>query len=59
MGADPAENFDAFVTELWQSVDSLYQVAERVDGGEETVWEMFPSELADGDEPLVVRWGEE
>lgn len=59
VGADPADDFDAFVEELWHSVDSLYQVSERVGGGELTGWELLPSELADGDDPPVVWWGEE
>lgn len=58
VGTDPAEDFDAFVQELWASVDSLYQVSERVGGGEQAGWDLFPPELAGGDDPPVVWWGE-
>lgn len=57
VGADPAEDFDALVAELWKSVDGLFRITERVGAGEQTEWGMFPPELVHPDDPPITEWG--
>lgn len=55
---DPAEDFDGFVECLWRSVETLFQLGERIGANDghlgglsESMW--FP------EDPSVVVWGDE
>lgn len=59
VSCDPAEDFDGFVECLWQSVEALFQLGERVGADGDAGLGGLPESMGTPEDPSVVVWGDE
>lgn len=59
VSCDPGEDFDGFVECLWQSVEGLFQLGERVGADEDADLGDLPESMRSPEDPSVVVWGDE
>lgn len=59
VSCDPGEDFDGFVECLWQSVEALFQLGERVGASDEADFGALPESMRYVEDPSVVVWGDE
>lgn len=59
VSCDPAEDFDGFVECLWQSVEALFQLGERLGADNCADLGDLPESMRSPEDPSVVVWGDE
>lgn len=59
VSCDPAEDFDGFVECLWQSVEALFLLGERVGADDDVDLGGLPESIRSPGDPSMVVWSDE